>query len=308
MAQFFLPILFVVLWSSAFVAGQAGVQHATPFAFLAVRFSIVALIFMAVAVGLWAWRNKRQNNNIANHTLDVTDDAQKKKSRDPILQTALVGLLIHGVYLGSTFFAMANGLGAALAALIVSTQPLLTTTLAVFLFGEKPRLIQWAGILIGFAGVVVVISPSFGIKAPVIAILSCVFALLAITTGTLLQKRISSSIGLLKSNIIQASAASIFFIMLIATVETPYITWNKSFLISLTWQVLAVSTGAYVILMILIKRDSVAATTSLLFLVPPITAIIAFFIFGEPLTPVTVSGFLMASAGVYLVTRYSATT
>jgi drug/metabolite transporter (DMT)-like permease len=114
-------------------------------------------------------------------------------------------------------------------------------------------------------------------------------------------------VGQLKSNIIQASAASLFFLILIVTVEAPHITWNKPFLIALTWQVLAVSTGAYVILMILIKRDSVAATTSLLFLVPPATAIIAFFIFGEPLTLVTAAGFIMASAGVYLVTQYRAT-
>ena len=302
MAQFLLPIIFVVLWSSAFVAGKAGVQHATPFAFLAVRFSIVALIFMAVAVGFWIWRNKAKTKAVNAKASD-----EKNRSNDPVLQTALVGVLIHGAYLGSTFFAMANGLGAALAALIVSTQPLLTTALAIFLFGEKPRLIQWIGIFIGFAGVIVVIFPSLGINAPVIAIMSCVFGLLAITAGTLLQKRIGSSIGLLKSNIIQASAASLFFILLIATVETPHITWNEPFLIALAWQVLAVSTGAYVILMILIKRDSVAATTSLLFLVPPVTAIIAFFIFGEPLTPVTVTGFFMASAGVYLVTRHGST-
>ncbi|MDC1382708.1 DMT family transporter [Candidatus Puniceispirillum sp.] len=307
MAHLFLPILFVVLWSSAFVAGKAGVQHATPFAFLAVRFSVVALIFIAVAIGFWLWRAKSQNDKIVNLAANLPNKAQKNHSNDPILQTALVGVLIHGAYLGSTFFAMANGLGAALAALIVSTQPLLTTALAVFLFDEKPRLIQWVGIFIGFSGVVVVISPSLGINAPIIAILSCIFALLAITTGTLLQKRIGSSIGLLKSNIIQASAASLFFIMLIVTVETPHITWNSAFIIALAWQVLAVSTGAYVILMILIKRDSIAATTSLLFLVPPITGIIAFFILGEPLTPVTVSGFLMASSGVYLVTRHSAT-
>ena len=298
MAQFILPIIFVVLWSSAFVAGKAGVQHATPFAFLAVRFVIVALIFMAVAIGIRIWQKNRQNTKDAGNA--------KTGTNDPIFWTALVGVLIHGVYLGSTFFAMSNGLGAALAALIVSTQPLLTTALAIFLFGEKPRLIQWVGIFIGFAGVVVVLSPSLGVNAPAIAIMSCIFGLLAITAGTLLQKRIGGSIGLLKSNIIQASSASLFFILLISTVETPHINWNQPFLIALAWQILAVSTGAYVILMILIKRDSVAATTSLLFLVPPVTAIIAFFIFGEPLTPITISGFLMASAGVYLVTRHVA--
>ena len=199
---------------------------------------------------------------------------------------------------------MSNGLGAALAALIVSTQPLLTTALAIFLFGEKPRLPQWIGIFIGFAGVVVVLSPSLRVNTPVIAIMSCVFGLFAITAGTLLQKRIGGSISLLKSNIIQASSASLFFILLISTVETPHITWNQPFLIALAWNISG-STGAYVILMILIKRDSVAVTTSMLFLVPPITAIIAFFIFDEPLTPITISGFLMASAGVYLVTRYA---
>jgi drug/metabolite transporter (DMT)-like permease len=297
MAQFLLPIIFVVLWSSAFVAGKAGVQHATPFAFLAVRFSIVALIFIVVAVGLRIWRGKNKAKTI------ISQD----RSNDPVLQTTFVGVLIHGIYLGSTFFAMANGLGAALAALIVSTQPLLTTALAIFLFNEKPSLIQWTGIFIGFAGVVVVVAPSIGINAPMLSIISCVFGLLAITIGTLLQKRVGRSIGLLKSNIIQASAASLFFLILIVTVEAPHITWNKPFLIALTWQVLAVSTGAYVILMILIKRDSVAATTSLLFLVPPATAIIAFFIFGEPLTLVTAAGFIMASAGVYLVTQYRAT-
>ena len=298
MAQIILPILFVVLWSSAFIAGKAGVQHATPFAFLAVRFSIVAFIFMAVAIGIWTWRTKLHGK--------VKTDLPQDRPNDPILRTALVGVLIHGAYLGSTFFAMANGLGAALAALIVSTQPLLTTALGVFLLGEKPRLMQWNGIFMGFSGVVVALSPSLGVNAPVIPIISCIFGLLAITTGTLLQKRIGSSIGLLKSNIIQASAASLFFIILISTVETPHIIWNEPFMISLLWQVLAVSTGAYMILMILIKRNSVAATTSLLFLVPPVTAIIAFFIFGEPLTPVTIIGFLMASAGVYLVTRHSA--
>ncbi len=295
MANLILPIIFVVLWSSAFVAGKVGVQHATPFAFLAVRFSIVGLIFMAIAFGSWIWL-KKGGKTFVKATI---------WSNGPILQTVVVGVLIHGAYLGCTFFAMANGLGAALAALIASTQPLLTTALAIFLFGEKPHLIQWIGICIGFAGVVVVISPSLGTDAPLIAITSCVFGLLAITTGTLLQKRIGNSVGLLTSNIIQASAASLFFMILVATVETPNINWNGPFFIALAWQVLAVSTGAYVILMILIKRDSIAVTTSLLFLVPPVTAIIAFFIFGEPLTLVTVSGFFMASAGVYLVTRHS---
>ena len=301
MTKFFLPVLFIILWSSAFVAGKAGVQHATPFAFLALRFIIVALLFAAVAMGVFLWKKTRSTASDAEH-------ADAKASKQPVYATALVGLLIHGCYLGSTFFAMANGLGAGLAALIASAQPLLTTALAVFLFGEMPRPIQWAGIFIGFGGVIVVLSPSLGVTAPLFAVLVCVFGLIAITTGTLVQKRIGKSIKLLKSNIIQASAASGFFLILITTIETPAMNFVPEFFFALAWQVLAVSTGAYVILMILIKRNSVTATTSLMFLVPPVTAIIAFFIFGEPLTPVTIIGFLMASTGVFLVTNFAAPT
>jgi drug/metabolite transporter (DMT)-like permease len=121
-----------------------------------------------------------------------------------------------------------------------------------------------------------------------------------------LQKKVGNQIGLLKSNVIQASAATLFFLILINTIEVPHIDWTPNFVGALAWQVLVVSTGAYIILMILIKRDSVAATTSLLFLVPPTTALIAHFWLGEPLTPTTIAGFCMASAGVYLVTRYAA--
>ncbi len=299
MAQFVLPVLFIILWSSAFVAGKAGVQYATPFAFLAARFIIVALIFSGVAFAVQVWRHRGKPTSAPNAKQGPT-------AKNTLVLTALVGLLLHGFYLGSTFLAMSLGLGAALAALVASMQPLLTTALAMLLFGEKPLMIQWAGILLGFAGVVVVLSPSLGVTAPPVAVMICVVGLISITMGTLLQKRIGGSISLMKSNIIQAVAASLFFLMLISTVETPHIAWAPAFMFALAWQVLAVSTGAYVILMILIKRDSVAATTSLMFLVPPVTAIIAFFIFGEPLTVVTVTGFLMASTGVYLVTRYAA--
>ena len=299
MAQFVLPVLFIILWSSAFVAGKAGVQYATPFAFLAARFIIVALIFGGVAIAVHFWRQRGKPTSAPNAKQGPT-------ARNMVVLTALVGLLLHGFYLGSTFLAMSLGLGAALAALVASMQPLLTTALAMVLFGEKPLKIQWAGILLGFAGVVVVLSPSLGVTAPPVAVMICVVGLISITMGTLLQKRVGGSISLLKSNVIQAVAASLFFLLMISTVETPHIAWAPAFMFALAWQVLAVSTGAYVILMILIKRDSVAATTSLMFLVPPVTAIIAFFIFGEPLTAVTVTGFLMASTGVYLVTRYAA--
>ena len=290
-----LPIAFVVLWSSAFVAAKSGVAYATPFAFLAVRFAIVAAIFAAVSVIVAVWRHQRK----------MARSASPAITRRALSGTIGVGLLLHGFYLGCSFYAMANGLGAALTALIVSTQPLLTTALAITLFGEKPRAVQWLGIAIGFIGVVVVLSPSLDSAMPTLPLLSSLTALLAITGGTLLQKKIGHQIGLLHSNAIQATAATLFFVLLIHTIEVPHIDWTAGFIGALAWQVLVVSTGAYIILMILIKRDSVAATTSLLFLVPPTTALIANIWLAEPLTPVTLAGFGMASAGVFLVTRYA---
>ena len=293
-----LPITFVLLWSSAFVAAKSGVVYATPFAFLAVRFAIVAAIFASVGAGVYVWHKARKK----------TDTISPKLTLRTIIGSANVGILLHGFYLGCSFYAMANGLGAALTALIVSTQPLLTTALAIVLFDEKPRAVQWVGIAIGFCGVMVVLSPSLGHSLPTLSLIASLIALIAITGGTLLQKKIGHQIGLLQSNVIQASAATLFFVVLIHTIEVPHIDWTPNFIGALAWQVLVVSTGAYIILMILIKRDSVAATTSLLFLVPPTTALIANVWLAEPLTPTTVAGFLLASTGVFLVTRFAAHT
>ena len=290
-----LPITFVLLWSSAFVAAKSGVAYATPFAFLAVRFAIVAAIFASVGAGVHIWRKARKK----------TTKISPKLTLRTIIGSAYVGILLHGFYLGCSFYAMANGLGAALTALIVSTQPLLTTALAILLFGEKPRAIQWLGIAIGFCGVIVVLSPSLKNSVPTLSFMASLLALIAITGGTLLQKKIGHQVGLLHSNVIQASAATLFFLVLIHTIEVPRIDWTPYFIGALAWQVLVVSTGAYIILMILINRDSVAATTSLLFLVPPTTALIANVWLAEPLTPTTLTGFFMASTGVFLVTRFA---
>ena len=225
-------------------------------------------------------------------------------STEPVLATALVGLLLHGGYLGASFFAMASGLGSAMAALIVSTQPLLTTTLAIFLFREMPSRLQWTGIGFGFCGVILALWPTLSINPPITGIMASVVALISITIGTLLHKRIGGQISLMKSNMIQAIAASLFFGALVLTVETPSIDWTSRFVFALSWQILAVSAGAYVILMIMIKRKTVAATTSYLFLVPPSTAIIAYLALNEPLSAITISGFGFAAFGVYLVTRF----
>ena len=285
----FLPLVFVGLWSSAFVTAKVGVQYATPFAMLLARFALVSCLFGALYL-------------IARHWRRVT---LTTAGRTTILLTVLVGLLLHGIYLGSVFFALSVGLSAGISALIVSLQPLLASSLAIALFGERLNTAQIVGMTAGISGVFLVLLPKMDGAMPMLGLLSVSIGLVAVTSGTLLQKKIGGRIDLLPSNLIQSLAASAFFILICSTVETPRISWEVPFMLALSWQVIMVSTGAYVILMVMIQRDTMAAVSSLMFLVPPVTAVIAAVGFDEPLTPVGILGFCVTSAGVYLVTRYS---
>ena len=284
-----LPLVFVGLWSSAFVTAKVGVQYATPFAMLMVRFGIVSGLFGLIMLAAWWWRK--------------TPPALPEH---PVIGlTALVGLLLHGIYLGSVFFALSRGLSAGISALIVSLQPLLASALAIVLFGERLRPVQILGMLAGITGVVLVLLPKMAGAAPMIGLVSVTIGLGAVTGGTLLQKKIGGRINLLTGNLVQSLAATAFFIVICTTVEAPRIDWQPPFLLALGWLVLMVSLAAYLILMVMIRRDSMAAVSSLMFLVPPVTAIIAAIGFDEPLTALGIIGFCLTSAGVYLVTRYA---
>lgn len=284
-----LPLVFVGLWSSAFVTAKVGVQYATPFAMLMLRFGVVSVLFGLILLAVRHWRNATQG----------------LPTRQVIALTALVGLLLHGIYLGSVFFALSQGLPAGISALIVSLQPLLASGLAIILFDEKLRGVQVLGMLAGIFGVVLVLLPKIGGALPMVGLFSVTIGLAAVTGGTLLQKKIGGKINLLASNLIQSLAATAFFLVICATVEPPQIDWQPPFLLALAWLVLMVSMGAYLILMVMIRRDSMAAVSSLMFLVPPVTAIIAAIGFDEPLTMLGIIGFCVTSGGVYLVTRYS---
>ena len=284
-----LPLVFVGLWSSAFVTAKVGVQYATPFAMLMLRFGVVSVLFSLILLAVRHWRNATQG----------------LPTRQVIALTALVGLLLHGIYLGSVFFALSQGLPAGISALIVSLQPLLASGLAIILFDEKLRGVQVLGMLAGIFGVVLVLLPKIGGALPMVGLFSVTIGLAAVTGGTLLQKKIGGKINLLASNLIQSLAATAFFLVICATVEPPQIDWQPPFLLALAWLVLMVSMGAYLILMVMIRRDSMAAVSSLMFLVPPVTAIIAAIGFDEPLTMLGIIGFCVTSGGVYLVTRYS---
>jgi len=276
-----LPALFILLWSSAFISAKFGLPDAGPFSFLLTRFVIVSLLFGAIAVALRRpWPRGRMLGNLL-----------------------FVGVLMHGFYLGGVFFSIAHGMPAGLSALIVSVQPVLTAALGVWLLDERPTPGQWLGIALGATGVVLVLWPRLGGDIPFIGFVSCIVSLLAITFGTIWQKRHGGGMDLVTGNAMQALAAAIFYGAIVLAFEPYRVDWTMEFSLAMGWLVLAVSLGAVSILMVLIKKGSAAATTSLFFLVPPASAIMAWTAFGEALGPIGLVGLGITTAGVWLVNR-----
>tara|TARA_B100000902_G_scaffold232707_1_gene220691 strand:+ start:485 stop:1333 length:849 start_codon:yes stop_codon:yes gene_type:complete len=278
----FFPFLFVIFWSSAFVSGQIIVQSASPFASLSFRFMIVALGFIIFA-------------KIFNEKIFV------KKSL--IYQSAVTGILFHGFYLGGVFFSYSVGLSATLSALIVGLQPVLTNILSGPILKEKVTYTQWMGILLGLIGTIFVIGLDVGKSIPILGIIASIVALIGATTATIWQKKFTNKLSLSVNNFYQAVAAAIFLLFASLIFEVSYINFTTSFILSMGWQIIMVSFGAFTILMYLIKIGSASKTSNLFFLVPPTTAIMAWFVLGEELYRNDLIGLMIASVGVFIATR-----
>ena len=278
----FFPFLFVIFWSSAFVSGQIIVQSASPFASLSFRFMIVALGFIIFT-------------KIFNEKIFV------KKSL--IYQSAVTGILFHGFYLGGVFFSYSVGLSATLSALIVGLQPVLTNILSGPILKEKVTFTQWIGILLGLIGTIFVIGLDVGKSIPILGIIASIVALIGATTATIWQKKFTNKLSLSVNNFYQALAAAIFLLFASLLFEISYINFTTSFILSMGWQIIMVSFGAFTILMYLIKIGSASKTSNLFFLVPPTTAIMAWFVLGEELYRNDLIGLMIASVGVFIATR-----
>jgi len=279
---YFFPFLFVFFWSSAFVSGQIIVQSASPFASLSFRFIIVALGFIIFA-------------KIFNEKIFV------KKSL--IYQSAITGILFHGFYLGGVFFSYSVGLSATLSALIVGLQPVLTNILSGPVLKEKVTITQWVGILLGLIGTVLVIGLDIGKSVPILGIIASIVALIGATTATIWQKKFTNKLSLSVNNFYQAVAAAIFLFLASLMFEVSYINFTTSFILSMSWQIIMVSFGAFTILMYLIKIGTASKTSNLFFLVPPTTAVMAWFVLGEELYRNDLIGLMIASIGVFIATR-----
>ena len=286
-----MPVVFVLIWSTGFIVAKFGLPYAPPLSFLAIRYALsIACFLIWIVLARAAWPQGRRQ----------------------WLHLALTGVLMHAGYLGGVWVAVKNGMGSGLAALIVGLQPVLTALWISWIgtpggpaHGQShvtPR--QWLGLVLGLGGLLLVVARKFGIGSEVTALtLGCeVFALLSITVGTLYQKRFVQPTDVRSANAIQLAAA-LLVTLPFALVEREAIVWNAQFMGAMAWAVLALTLGGSSLLYLLIQRGAATTVTSLLYLVPPTTALMAWLLFGESITLVTLAGTALTALGVSLVVR-----
>ena len=283
------PGVFVVLWSTGFVGAKYGLPDADPFPFLALR--------LLIAAGLLA-------------ALTGLTGSARPTGRAQYGRAALVGVLLHAGYLGGVFTGISLGVPAGVAAVVTSLQPVATAVHAVRVLDERLRAAQWVGLVLGVGGVALVLAP--GLRSahglPVGGLLACGVALASGTAATLYQKRHGSAIPLLSGTAVQYLAAAAVLLLAALVTGQHHIAWTARFLAALAWLVVVLSLGAVLLLLALLRRGTAAGVSSLLYLVPPATALEALVLFNERLAAVSVLGIAVAAAGVALVVRRPAAT
>ena len=276
------PFLFVILWSSAFITTKPIIDNSDPFSALAFRF-----LFVAIGFFLFCLYSKQK--------IFI-----KKKF---FIESFFSGVLFHGFYLGGVFFSISKGMPTGIAALIVTLQPILTNALSGPVLKEKVTVKQWAGVLLGFTGAVIVLGFDVGSNIPMVGLIATIIALIAITSSTIWQKKLSNNLPLSVSNMYQALGGVTFHTIIIIFFAKPYIDFTQTFLIAMSHQIFLVSFGAFTILMYLIKNNSASKTVSIFFLIPATSAFMAWFFLNENLTNLDILGFLITTIGVYIATR-----
>jgi len=276
------PLIFILLWSSAFITTKPIIDNSDPFAALAFRFFFVAIGFYLFSLYL-------KQSIVVNYK--------------NLVESILSGVLFHGFYLGGVFYSISIGMPTGIAALIVTLQPVLTNALSGPILGEKVTIKQWIGVLLGFMGATLVLGLDIGSDIPLLGVVATIIALIAITTSTIWQKKISNNLPLSVSNFYQAAGGCFFHILIIIFFTKPYINFSKTFIIAMSHQIFLVSFGAFTILMFLIKKNSASKTVSIFFLIPATSALMAWVFLSESLTNLDLLGFLITTIGVYIATR-----
>jgi drug/metabolite transporter (DMT)-like permease len=276
----FAPVLFVLLWSTGFIGAKYGLPFADPFIFLSVRVLIAAVILFAIAA-------------VMKSPIAIGASA--------ITRSASIGFFLHACYLGGVFYSISKGLPAGVAAVVTSLQPVLVSILAVKVLGEQLRAKQIVGLVLGLVGVVLVLGPSFEQDIPTSGVIGILVALLGSTVATLLQKKIGSEVPLISGTAYQYLASGL--VLAVAAIATggTRIQWSGQFIVAFVWLIAVLSVGAILLLLWLLNTGSAASVSSLLYLIPPATALEAFFLFGEKVNTQGFLGIGISALGVWLV-------
>ena len=274
-----IPAAFVLIWSSGFIIARYGMPHAEPMTFSFLRFAgVLVLMVPAVLILRPVWPSLRQMGHIG-----------------------VAGLLVQAVYLGGVWAAVRHGMSAGLVALIVGLQPILTAWFSAFV-AERITGRQWIGLLLGLSGVALVVMAKISLTGlSVTSLLLAALGLAGITVGTLYQKRFCPSFDLRAGSVIQFTVSALACLPFMFLFETRQIDWHPEMIGALIWAVLGLSTGAISLLFLMIREGAATQVTSLLYLTPPTTAVMAWFLFDEPITLLTVSGTLLTVWGVWWV-------
>ena len=278
-----IPPLFVVLWATGFIGARYAMPWSEPFTFLAARFAIA---FALLGMLLLVWRSRAASLSDAMHG-------------------AIAGMLMHGIYLGGVFWAIHGGMPAGISALIVGLQPLITAVLAGRLLGERILPRHWLGLALGFVGVIIVLSPKFGAIGGGITpatLAAAVVAVFSMSLGTIWQKRFGGSADPVSSALYQYLGAAVLMAVGSFAFETRTGSVNGELIFAMAWLVLVLSIGAIFLLMYMIRQGEMSKVASLFYLVPAVTAVIAWVLFGEQLTLVQIAGMALTTLGVELAT------
>jgi drug/metabolite transporter (DMT)-like permease len=275
------PAIFVVLWSTGFIATKYVLHNAEPLTYLTIRMAVVvALMAVIVAIARPQWPDK-----------------------SGMAHSVVAGLLVHGFYLGGTAIAIAHSIPAGLSALIPGLQPILTSTLANRWLGERVAPLQWAGLLLGLAGVVLILHERPMSGEAGWGWLASGVSLVSITLGTLYQRRYCGKIDWRAGNFVQYVAVTIFYAAGAWLFESNVVQWTREFVLSLAWLAVVLSIGSIGLLYWLIRRSAATSVASLFYLVPAVTAVMAYALFGERLDTVAIVGMVTCAAAVFLVNR-----
>lgn len=276
------PFMFVLLWSTGFIGARLGLPHIEPLTFLFIRYIAVLVCMVGIAL--------------------VTRARWPATPRE-WMRIGVSGLLVHGVYLSGVFIAIHQGLPAGVASLVVSVQPLLTAVGAGYLLGAVVLKRQWAGLALGLVGVGMVVAGKLGAEFALHALFPAVVALLAITAGTLYQKRYCPTLDWRTGSVAQFIPTALITGALAWLTESGHIDWTGELVFALGWLVLVLSIGAVSLLNWLIRHSNAVNVASLFYLVPPCTAVFAWLLFGETFSGLALAGMGVTVAGVYLARK-----